>query len=180
MSSPIDTRGQRLFFALWPEPALASALAAQVPARVLPQFRIAAAELHITLLFLGYISERQHKAAVEVAETVRVPPFDLMLDRVGQFARAQVVWLGPQHIPEPLHQLVDTLRVGLDAVLPPGEIEDEYRPHVTLARRTFLVPPPRDCTPQLWKVKEFMLMSSTSHETQGSRFTRLERWPLQA
>src|SRR5690242_13236983 len=103
MSSPIDTRGQRLLFALWPEPALAGALAAQVPARVPPQYRIAPAELHITLLFLGYISERQHKAAVEVAETVRIPPFDLMLDRVGQFARAQVVWLGPQHIPEPLH-----------------------------------------------------------------------------
>jgi 2'-5' RNA ligase len=166
-----------MFFALWPEPDVATAITGRIPTQVPPQRRIAARDLHITLLFLGHISEEQRAVALEVASGIQAPPFDLVLDHVGQFARARVVWIGPALTPEPATKLATALRERLRGSLALREARD-FRAHVTVARKTFLVPPPaRDCDPVPWSCRDFVL-AETAAEPGGGRYKVLQRWKL--
>jgi 2'-5' RNA ligase len=53
----------------------------------------------------------------------------------------------------------------------------EFRPHLTLARKVTHGPSPAAVEPLAWPVNEITLVESTTDPT-GSRYTRLEAWPL--
>ena len=181
MTEEKRARTRRMFFAIWPTAEIATQLGARVPDRVSPKRVIATVDLHVTLLFLGSIAEAQVAVAREAGQAQRVPPFDLRLDHLGQFARAQVLWIGPTITPEPLHALAGNLRAALRESIPLRD-EREYRPHLTLARKTFLVPPPEgDCVGVDWPVREFVLAESRAKREQGEpKYAVVERWPLRA
>ncbi len=76
---------QRLFFALWPEPALQQHLA-MTAAALLPRDagrRVRAENLHCTLVFLGAVEAAQRLCLEDAASLVRAEPFTLTLDRLG-------------------------------------------------------------------------------------------------
>ncbi|MDF2624784.1 MAG: 2-5 ligase, partial [Kosakonia cowanii] len=103
---------KRLFFAI------------ELPAKLQPQLvqwraqhfapeagrPIAAANLHLTLAFLGDISAEKQKALETLAGRIRQPGFTLTLDDAGQWLRSRVVWLGSRQPPRGLLQLADMLR----------------------------------------------------------------------
>ena len=95
-----------------------------------------AAQLHLTLSFLGEVNAIAQEALVENLGGVRVPPFFLPFQGLGSFSahgEPSVVWVGVGH-GHPhlfaLHQRVQdaVLRSGLEADLKP------FHPHVTVAR----------------------------------------------
>lgn len=138
---------------------------------------IAAANLHLTLAFLGEVSADKQRALAAMAGRIRQPGFTLNLDDAGQWLRSQVVWLGTRQPPRGLLQLANMLR-SQAARSGCYQSPQPFHPHITLLRNTAHVvpiPPPGFG----WKVPvtEFALYASDF--TRGrTRYTQLERWTL--
>ena len=54
---------------------------------------VAAANLHLTLAFLGDVSTEKQRALAAMAGRIAQPEFTLHLDDAGQWPRSRVVWL---------------------------------------------------------------------------------------
>ena len=91
--------------------------------------------LHITLRFIGEVSEPVAEDVASALDTVSGPAFDVCLNGTGQFAsrgRARAVWVGVEKTPE-LSLLHDKIaRALIRAGLPPEG--RRYAPHVTIGR----------------------------------------------
>ena len=128
-----------------------------------------AAQMHLTMSFLGDVDEtREERVRAELA-AVRVPPFILPIRGLGAFGGAwpTVVWAGVgkghPHLFALHHHLQDAvLRAGLEADLRP------FHPHITLGRakavrRETLKPFLRRHAAtefDVWQVAGFVLCSS--------------------
>lgn len=128
--------------------ALARQLGTVVEGRFLPR-----ETHHLTLAFLGELSEADIAAATSALETacVGVPRIPLQSDGLGKFGRASdaTLWLGIAPVPE-LEKLAARLREELTARQLPFD-DKPFKPHITLARRAHIpktsLPPlafPRD------------------------------------
>ncbi len=90
------------------------------------------AQVHITLKFLGDISEDKVEPIASSLSQVNCKPFEAMIKGVGVFpkpAYIKVIWLGAEGNFEALHSEVER-------VLAPFHFEkdDKFSPHATLAR----------------------------------------------
>lgn len=174
-----STTHRRLFFALWPDPELRSALVERGDAlgdRLGPTAarRVPASNLHLTLLFLGDVPVDQVRSVEDVGDSVaddgRHRSFTLELDRYGVFDRARVAWWGGPAVKAGA-RLVDDLAAGAAARGLPVD-RREWRPHVTLFRRVdgrtgrpdSRADDPGDPTPSAasidWHVGGFVLVES--------------------
>lgn len=159
-------RTQRLFFALWPQPAVRVALSrwrdqAQTHAG---GRAMQSRNLHMTLVFLGDIRSDRIPAIQRAAASVQLEPCVLRLDRRAFWKHNHIVWAGGD-APVQLHDAVTQLRDALTAA-DVGFDAKPFVPHVTLLRevRSFddaPVPEPID-----WAVSEFVLMAS-GHDAAG-------------
>jgi 2'-5' RNA ligase len=114
-------------------------------AAVAPDFRwTPAANLHVTIRFLGQVDPALAEAIVEAVASKHPSGFDLRLGEVGVFKRgrlARVVWLGVSRGEQEMAELArlvegECVRVGLE---PEGR---RFSAHLTLARAR-----PRDGAP---------------------------------
>lgn len=158
----------RVFFGLWPTPemaehlaALGQSLGAGCGGRVIP-----AAQLHLTLAFIGHVATDRLAAVEAAAAAVRGEAFTLRLDRLGFWPQGGILWAGCGALPyhqrrlwEPLSQLHDALQTTLDAAGFPVSGRP-FVPHVTLARGIRCASLPRLGTPLEWRVDEFALIES--------------------
>jgi RNA 2',3'-cyclic 3'-phosphodiesterase len=167
----------RLFFALRPDAAQRAVLAdwsAQLPP--CHGRRVPADNIHLTLAFLGETEAERQDCLERAAGGVRSPPFELVVDRVGYFARARVLWVGPTQPPPALPQLVEQLNRALS---PCGYVPEPrpFHPHVTLARKAR--PPRVELAPPhcVWHVDRFCLMVSES-AAGGARYRVIREYPL--
>ncbi len=170
---------QRLFFALWPEDALRATLDRRVRELTPGRGRAVTREnLHLTLAFLGNTATDMRVCLERAADAIRIPRFDLTLDRTGYFSRARVYWLGASQIPAALTDLVAALNAAQRQC--GGDPEPRpFRAHLTLARKVRRQPPPADPAPLHWPVERFALVSSRTFP-EGPLY-RLERtWMLQS
>ncbi len=174
----------RLFFALWPDPAVRNACATasrELRVRPQPAGRASAAErYHLTLLFLGdRVSPAHEAAALQAASEVQAPLFLLRLDRAGSFrsGRALPWWLGPSQTSASLDWLHERLREALQRAGVPVE-RMRFTPHLSILRADHALPP-TPIAPIDWPVAEFVLIRSRL-DLQPLRYELLGRWPLQA
>jgi len=138
---------------------------------------IAAANLHLTLAFLGDVSEEKQRALCELAGRIRQPGFTLTLDDAGQWLRSRVVWLGTRQPPRGLLQLANLLR-SQAARSGCYQSPQPFHPHITLLRdagQAVKIPPPGF----RWSftVNEFVLYESQFIQGR-TRYTPLKRWTL--
>lgn len=170
---------RRLFFAL----SLPTALQKQVIQWRADSFEseagrpVAAANLHLTLAFLGEVSD--HKAGIlgDIASRIASPAFSVRLDDLGHWPRPGVVWLGTRRAPLGLLQLASLLRShaarnGCHQPTMP------FHPHISLLRgatRPVTLPA---ATPE-WQLNatEFSLYESRFHQGR-TRYQCLQSWPL--
>lgn len=173
--------GHRLFFALWPDDAVRAAIA-EVAQRLLPTKaqgrRTRVERLHMTVQFLGDFDSPPDTAvdkAIAAAMSIE-PPMEIAmtLDRLGNFGRGRVVWLGSSATPGQLLELHRRLGDALAARGLTPKHADMLVPHVTLARDAREV-----CDAALpalqWRARDFVLVDSTSGE-----YRILGRWPSPA
>jgi 2'-5' RNA ligase len=165
----------RLFFALWPPPDAARALAdwADEAARGTGGKPIPAERIHLTLAFLGEADPE--RAALGVLQ-VQGEAFDLPLDLARYWKGNHTIWAGPRHTPGPLDRLARALHLELQQA--GFNLERRpFAPHVTLvrkARRPLTLP---DLPPVNWPATEFLLVESrTSRE--GPVYAALKTFPV--
>jgi RNA 2',3'-cyclic 3'-phosphodiesterase len=114
-------------------------------ARVLPSLRwVDPMGIHLTLAFLGYLTDTQLKTAMDAAQVAarQAVPFEYRLKGLGIFgssSQPRVIWMGIEDLPSgqiqgsPLQQLHRVLSKELE--LRGFEIEKRpFSPHLTLAR----------------------------------------------
>jgi 2'-5' RNA ligase len=126
---------QRVFVALWPTPAVRERLrdvTSRLAADALTARIISASNLHLTLAFIGSLGENRTEALAERLTTWSTTEFDWVIDHVGYFARARVVWAGGPQTPKlfalaaSVRELLEELAVSYD--------RKPFAPHVTLLR----------------------------------------------
>ncbi len=126
---------KRLFFAIdLPDDARAQIIAWRAAHFASEDGRpVAAANLHLTLAFLGDVSNDKQCALVQLAGRIRQPGFTLHLDDAGQWLRSRVVWLGMRQPPRGLLQLANMLRAQA-ARSGCYQSPQPFHPHITLLR----------------------------------------------
>ncbi len=162
----------RVFFALWPSPALASALA---------DVAIAAAKryggrssrpdtIHLTLAFLGEVPEAALPTLCALASEIKVSPFELVIDRLGFWPHNQLLWAGCSTTPAPLQDMVLTLQKSLIAAgFTPDRVDHRFTPHLTLLRKVPLNSQPGsdeplpEISPLPWHCSRWVLVRSHSN-----------------
>ncbi len=170
---------RRLFFAL----SLPDALQQQVIRWRAGAFHpedgrpVAAANLHLTLAFLGEISTRKEQALKTLAGRIVQPGFIVNLDDLGHWPRPGVVWLGTKRAPRPLLQLAELLR---SQAARSGCYQNPlpFHPHITLLRaatKPVSIPPGTPGWPL--NADRFSLYQSV-FEQGRTRYHELEQWPL--
>jgi 2'-5' RNA ligase len=166
----------RLFFALWPDAAARASLAARAKevaahhgGRPVP-----AANLHLTLVFLGEVDAGRVDALRRAAGGASGEAFSIVFDRVGGFRRAGVAWTGCRVPPAQLLALQADLESRMRAA---GFVPDErpFAPHLTLARRVRDPVVPADVEPVSWRAEAFALVESARGE---GAYRTLAEWPL--
>ena len=118
--------------------------------------------LHITLVFLGSVTEEQAQCILDGTRHIDVTPVALTLDTLGWWPRPQVIWLASQRASEPLSLLADHLkelagRCGIKTDVRP------FYPHATLVRkvRKRVVLP--EIAPVTWQIRDYCLVRSDTH-----------------
>lgn len=161
----------RLFFAAWPPPEIASALAQW--ARRLEGRPTPAEKIHLTLAFLG---EADADKAAAAARNAQGRAHRLPIEVAKHWKRSDIVWAGPHETPTELSALVESLHFALfraGFILEPRP----FAAHVTLLRKA---PRPRSFPPLPaveWPVGEFVLARSRL-SSEGSTYEVFERFAL--
>jgi RNA 2',3'-cyclic 3'-phosphodiesterase len=167
----------RLFFALWPDEETRT----QVDT-VAQQFKnenirlVKRSNLHITLEFLGEISEDDQRALEKSVGKITGESFDIELTRVGWWKKPQILWIGTTHIPKQLLTLVKSIK---KCVKQQGLEPDqrEYKPHVTIVRKVKQIFLPKEVFHIHWHVESFALVISKSTKN-GVDYQVLQEWLL--
>lgn len=155
----------RLFFASWPPPPVAQALAgwAREAQRDCGGRATREGTIHLTLSFLG---DAAPEVALAAAHRVRGLPSAFVLTEARFWAHNRIVWVGPKECPAALAALAKDL----------GE-EREFAAHVTLIRKA-RSPKRLPALPALeWPVTEFLLVNSHLGP-EGPSYEVLERFAL--
>lgn len=174
----------RVFFALWPEPALRARLHAESLRlhRMLGGRPTRPETLHLTLVFVGEVANGRLADVAGAAGAVKCPPFEMLFDQEACWRHNHIAHLGASLPPAALIALVGQLSANLKA----AEIVHDARPfspHITLVRKA-------DCArfaaegkenparePIRWPARDFVLVKSSLH-AEGACYERLGRWPL--
>ena len=173
-----EPRDLRLFFALWPDDRVRRALqqAAQTIARPDGARYVPAANLHLTLHFIGNVDRRELPCLKRQARKVRSHGFEVVIDDSGCFSKPKVGWLGCEDIPPALGHLHRELgsRLGECGFEPEKR---PFRPHVTVLRKYREAPPQPAFASIHWPVTDFSLVESRSVKN-GVQYRVLESYPL--
>jgi 2'-5' RNA ligase len=177
----------RLFFALRPQPAERTSIAAALLPIVhaLGASPVAEADLHVTLVFLGEVAEQDVPRLQRGIATAASGLVELALTRVDCWEQSRVLCLLPEEnaAARVVHPLALSLQAAARAA---GAVPHDtpFRPHVTVARK---VPPAASRTmawprplpaPLPFMADGFVLMQSTRRD-EGRRYDVIHAWPAQ-
>jgi 2'-5' RNA ligase len=170
----------RVFYALWPGPDVAHALASAArEAQAECGGRATAPEkIHLTLFFVGDVERGRVVSLQALAGSVRTNAFSLDFNAIGYWRHNRIVWGGTPRCPEALARLVANLQERLSAEGIECE-ERPYVPHVTLVRNAQRRPKRTIIGPLAWHADDFVLVESVPARD-GVRYDVIGRWPLVA
>ena len=176
----------RVFFALWPSPALASALAdlATAAAERYGGRSSRADTIHLTLAFLGQVPEAALPTLCALASEIKAPPFELVIDQLGYWPHNQLLWAGCSTTPTPLQDIVVALQNGLIAAgFNPDRADRPFTPHLTLLRKVPAISQPGsdeplpEISPFPWHCSRWVLVRSYSN-AQGANYQAIGEFLL--
>ena len=171
----VEQPTKRLFFALWPTDEVRAAWRDLFPSGAV-QPSVPPERRHLTLAYLGDITQEEEVRARYVADTVQASGFEFTLNKYDSFEKQRVVWAGCMTYCNGLQYVVDLLREGLRKQSLPAESRT-FTPHMTLLRKHRKVPEGW-LEPNLqWAAKEFVLVHSHRRD-EGLCYDLIGRWPL--
>ena len=170
---------RRLFFAL----ALPDALQQRIVQWRADNFPpetgrpIAAANLHLTLAFLGEVSHAKAQMLQQQSGRISQQGFNVTLDDIGHWPGSGVVWLGCKNPPRGLLQLAQLLR-SQAARSGCYQTPQPFHPHVSLFRGAIRpVAIPARTTNENFRVNHFSLYESV-YARGRTRYNMVHSWPL--
>lgn len=168
----------RLFFALWPDAGLRAGLqdAADSIAFGSGVRRVPAANLHMTLHFIGNVYFNDMDCMRRCAGEVEAAAFELNIDSQGCFRKARVAWLGCRDVPDALLALQRKLGSRLQGCGFQPEARP-YNPHITVARKCTSIDTDSRFKPLSWQVDKFALIE-VQQAAKGVQYQLVESWPL--
>jgi 2'-5' RNA ligase len=169
---------RRVFFALWPDASVRSQISQlnqQLPVTEAGCHLIHPDNLHLTLHYIGVVSEDELACLSREVGTLQSASFKLILDHLGYFKRPRVLWLGCRVIPEGYNELLRQLADKIDGC--GFKMEMGSTPHVTLRRKVLSAELVTDIEQIEWQVAQFALVQSLSVEG-AVRYQLLEKYPL--
>ena len=167
----------RLFFALWPDDKTRQKIYDVI--EVLPSKagrRVTPENIHITLTFLGSVSDEVTECLLDQAKYIRANSFVLSLDSLGWWKKPQIIWLTPSFVPDELTNLV----IQVNKVVNGCGIKLEnrpYKPHMTLIRKARQEISKNVFKTINWNVDSFVLAQSVTHP-EGVSYTARNTWRL--
>lgn len=173
-------KNHRIFFALWPDDETRIHIAKSLKqlgkdklnGRIIPSENI-----HITLHFIGNVSEQKLECLHNAAQTVVAKNFHFELDHFGYFYKPKILWLGLKENPEGLKTLHQVLGQALANCS--YQVEHRpYAPHVTLMRKLTKPESLEKIFPIQWSAREFVLVESIPVEG-GVRYEVRERYSIE-
>ncbi len=171
---------RRVFFALWPSESVRSQL--NQAFQNSPYYshtkgrRYKHHNLHITLHFLGNVTDDQLNCARQQAAAIKAAGFTLRLNHFGRFKRAAVLWLAPASVPEQVTRLYTELGEALAQC--DFRIDTRpYQPHITLMRKFHEKVEENEIETIEWQVDRFALIESVPVEG-GVEYQPLEFYRL--
>lgn len=167
----------RIFFALWPDDETRNKLSGVCNQFKDEKFRLTkTSNLHITLAFLGEVSDEVQENLIIKAGKLHNESFDLELTRVGWWRKPAILWMGTTNVPKPLNNLVKSIN---KCVKQQGLNTDQrpYNPHITIARKVKQVIVPKETKHIHWHVNSFALVISKSTDV-GVDYQVLHEWKL--
>jgi len=168
----------RLFFALVPGAGICKSIE-QVQSDLQATGRAAKPhQFHATLAFLGMQQPHQIPQIESVASRLSFERCKIVMDCIGRFSRAGVLWLGASRIPEPLMQFQQSL---VEALLDAGIGHDRkaWKFHITLYRKMRMPPPIMDPVAIEWSLDGFELIESVSIRS-GVEYHSIGHWKAQS
>jgi RNA 2',3'-cyclic 3'-phosphodiesterase len=163
----------RLFFALWPDDAVVHGL--EAAANRLPLHGsgrlVPARNLHLTLAFIGDVSDQKLAALRHIGRSVRAPRFTVVCEGFEYWPEPRAVVATVQNAPTALLDL--SARLLEEIALP----QMPLRAHVTLARKVTQAPVLPAMSPIVWHATEFCLIRSQTGAA-ASAYTVVDTWPL--
>lgn len=129
---------------------------------------------HVTLCFLGQTARSTLPLIEHAMRAAYQSPFELALNRLGSFKGGRILYAGVEECP-PLHALQARLAEALRAEgfsLP----QEEYVPHLTLARHAQSPSEPLSAPRTLLRVERITLFESARLDDRLC-YTPLLRWP---
>ncbi|MGD2130906.1 MAG: RNA 2',3'-cyclic phosphodiesterase [Lysobacterales bacterium] len=129
---------------------------------------------HVTLAFIGSQPSTAIPVILDVASRLAFEQCEVVLDTVGAFRRAGVVWLGTDAVPARLAAFQSALAQSLEQ----AEIPIDRKPwhfHLTLYRRLRKPPPIMHPIAIEWRLQRFSLLESVSVE-KGVEYHPLGHW----
>ena len=95
--SSTEPKQHRVFFALWPGDACRDEIGRNIPQDC--RKPVPVANLHLTLAFLGNVSDEELILLQDIGARIKAEPFKLVLQQFGFFKKRSIFWLGTQHAP---------------------------------------------------------------------------------
>ncbi len=177
--TPAAPRKRKLFFALWPDEATRQRLVDATRDISAGGVRMPAANLHMTLVFVGYVDETTQRCMEAAAQLIDMPSFVIQLDRIDSFGQ-KILWAGSSKPPEALFTLQAQLDTRLADACGYQPEARRYRPHVTLERKLKQPLQAELDAPVIWKADRFALVESITSPEQGAppRYEPLRFWSL--
>lgn len=172
----------RVFFALWPDDRVRTALhqAALDGAKRFGGRAMRPDTLHLTLAFIGDVALDRLPALHAAASEVDCAGFVMTLDCLGFWAHNRIMWAGGKQGCDGLTSLAARLAESLQAGGWPTGMKTgrPFAPHITLVRNVVARHPELpELHPLNWRCERFVLMRShlSSH---GAAYETLGQWPL--
>lgn len=183
MSAAPPEPTQRLFFALWPDEKQRQVLARATAkaTRSCGGRPVPAANLHVTLVFLGSVPrprvEELRAIAQRAAEALsQDAPLVLRFSALAHWPRQQILCALDTQEPPLAQALAGALK---DAAAAVGFTPDlkPFHAHVTVARKVAHAPPRRVLRPLPWRCDSFALIDSRT-EAGGPVYSVIESYSL--
>jgi RNA 2',3'-cyclic 3'-phosphodiesterase len=168
-----DAMSKRLFFALWPDDRTRKSCH-DVARQLGGHGRVVmAANLHVTLVFLGATDRRQQALLSQAAARLSIAPMILRFDRLSYWKKPAIACLTASQCDQGVYSVVGALS---NAAVDIGMTVDArpYMPHVTLLRKARSIPQ-LSFEAVVWRSDEISLVESVSTPA-GVRYQVIDRW----
>jgi 2'-5' RNA ligase len=181
-------RTRRLFFAFWPDETTREAMhhAARKAVRHSGGRPVPAANLHVTVAFLGSVAESLRPEVERIGAAMAAQGLEgeaaagvaseLVFDGVAFWPKPQVLVAVCSSPPPPAAALAARLWQALGPLPIPPDVRP-YKPHVTLARKVRKPPPDLSLKPVPWPVTALTLVESIT-DPAGARYEPIASWPF--